>query len=214
MIRIMVSVVLALTSLLSASASASAEHSFWQWFQIHQDSLYEFERDQDRIFDTLSAQLHKVDSALTFEFGPKRNGKREFIISADGIRAAFPKVEALYAAAPSLPKWIIVKFRPRRAPFDIRFGDEIVKADDVSVTVHPQGDQVGLTVTIPGYDPAEHDRFAGFVYLFLDQALGEFDVETRVGTIDIQKPSNPAAAALSLRALPAAVDAYFAHQAR
>jgi hypothetical protein len=105
--------------------------------------LFDFERDQDRIFDRLAAEMHKVDHDLTFEFGPKENGKREFIISADGNIRTFPKVETLYAAAPVLPHWTIIKFRPRRAPFDITFGNKTVRAAEVSVIVHPHGKKSG-----------------------------------------------------------------------
>ncbi|MFC5461165.1 hypothetical protein [Massilia niabensis] len=174
--------------------------------------LYEFERDQERIFDSLAAQLHKVDKDLTFEFGPKQDGKREFVISAGGIREAFPKVEALHAAAPALPNWTIVKFRPRRAPFDIRVGEKGVNAADVHVVLHAQGEKVGLTVSIPGYKASEHTPYATIGYLFLDQTLGEFDVETRVGAIQFQAPSGSDTMAVSLHELPAAFDAYFARR--
>jgi len=78
---------------------ASPEADFWKWFEANHAELFDFERDQDRIFDRLAAEMHKVDHDLTFEFGPKENGKREFIISADGIVRAFPKVETLYVLA-------------------------------------------------------------------------------------------------------------------
>jgi hypothetical protein len=37
-----------------------------------------------------------------------------------------------------------------------------------------------------GYRESEHDRFAGVGFLMLDQALGEYDVETKVGGIDFK----------------------------
>jgi hypothetical protein len=48
----------------------------------------------------------------------------------------------------------------------------------------------------------------GIAYLLLDQALGEYDVETRVGFIEV-KPSNAAATgAVKLQQLPEAFDAF------
>ncbi len=39
----------------------------------------------------------RVDPGLAFEIGMVgENGKREFILSADGIRSNMPKVESLY----------------------------------------------------------------------------------------------------------------------
>ena len=96
--------------------AARPEAEFWKWFQDHEKELYDFEKDQQRVFGQLNGALAKVDADLTFEFGPKeQDGKREFVISAGGIRSAFPKVEALWLAAPKLERWVVIKFRPRRS---------------------------------------------------------------------------------------------------
>jgi hypothetical protein len=132
--------------------------------------------------------LHSVQSDLTFEFSPVReDGRREFVISAGGIKAAFPSVEALYAAAPKLPKWTIVKFRPRRSPInDLEFGGRKVKSGDVHYVLFKDEDpkKVGIMVFLDGYTEEEKGSVWGQIgYLFLDEALGEYDVETRVGAI-------------------------------
>jgi hypothetical protein len=66
----------------------NAQHRFWKWFIAHEAELFDFEADQERIFDTLARQLAQVHPNLTFEFGPKTD-HREFVISAGGIREAF-----------------------------------------------------------------------------------------------------------------------------
>jgi hypothetical protein len=119
-------------------ARATPEENFWRWFQNHQDMLYDFERNQAQVFGELSTELHRVNSDLTFEFGPIENGRRELVISADGIRAAFPAVQALYAAAPSLPRWKLTKFRPRRKPMDVNDQGISVSAASVTVQNGPQ----------------------------------------------------------------------------
>lgn len=98
-----------------------------------------------------------------------------------------------------------------REPFDIQLGGKTVKAATVSFTLHPQGEHVGLTVMIPGYNANEHKTYAAIGYLLLDQALGEFDVETRVGEIRFQAPSGGNSGTKSLRELPVAFDSYFEH---
>lgn len=210
--RILATGLASLISVFSGQATASPETEFWKWFNANETKLFDFERDQEATFDRLAAEMHKVDGDLSFEFGPKEHGKREFVISAGGIVRAFPKVEMLYAAAPVLPRWTIIKFRPRREPFDIQVADKNVRAAEVFAIVRPEGDKVSLTLMIPGYTTAEHTAYATIGYLFLDQALGEFDVETRVGQIDFQAPSNPMPDARPLRELPAIFDTYFAHR--
>jgi hypothetical protein len=156
--------------------------------------------------------MQKVHPSLTFEFGPVQAGKREFIISADGIREAFPKVEGLFAAAPPLPKWTVIKFRPRRDPFDLEYGGISVKANAVSILMQADGARAGLTVLIPGYTEAQRKTYVGIAYLLLDQALGEYDVETRVGFIEVKAPSASARGAVTLQKLPKAFDAFLAHR--
>jgi hypothetical protein len=98
----------------NGSVQNSPEEEFWRWFLANDTRLFDFESDRERVFDELQARLHKVKAGLTFEFGPKENGARDFVISADGIKDVFPSVVLLANAAPSLPRWKIIKFRPRR----------------------------------------------------------------------------------------------------
>ena len=197
-------------------AALSCEHSrttpeeaFWKWFQSNETSLFDFENDRERIFDRLGTEMHKVNPNLTFEFGPKENNRREFVISADGIREAFPAVEALYAAAPSLPRWKFIKFRPRRKPSDISYGGVSVRAATVSVQMKPNGKKADITVFIPGYTQAAYNTYAAITFLFLDEALGEYDVETRVGQVNVQSPLKNPAQTYTLEDLPRAFDALF-----
>jgi hypothetical protein len=81
-----------------------AQEEFWKWFTQHEAELHDFDPGQDtereKIFNKLAAQLQKVDPDLTFEFGPTEPG-REFVISAGGMKRAFPAVASLVNAAPS-----------------------------------------------------------------------------------------------------------------
>lgn len=203
----------ALTSILglfAACAQASPEADFWKWFERNEAALFDFERDQEKVFDQLEAAMHKVHPSLTFELGPKHDGQCEFVISADGDREAFPKVESLFGSAPALPRWKFVKFRSRREPSDLEYKGVSIKARSVSVLLEPDGGKAGLTVIIPGYTKAAHATYAEIAVLLLDQALGEFDVETRVGFVEVQAPSPESAGAHSLRELPKAFDSFFA----
>lgn len=200
---------LLLMCLLARTAAASPESVFWSWFQKNEIEVFNFESNQEVVFDKLAEQMHKVDSRLTFEFGPKESGKREFVISADGIKSAFPSVEKLYAAAPPLKMWKVTKFRPRRDPFDINYKGISVRASTVTVSVSRDGSTAGLTVLIPGYIAARQSTYMAIAYLFLDQALGEYDVETRVGLIDVAAPSAQNRQPVPLAKLPETLDAFF-----
>lgn len=190
---------------LRAKAS-TPEQAFWIWFQNNDAALFDFETDQEKVFDRLAREMHKVNPDLTFEFGPKKNGQREFVISADGIKAAFPAVEALCSAAPPLPHWKVIKFRPRREPADISYKGVDVKASSVKVHMELNGGVADLTAFIPGYSSAEKNSYGVINFLLLDQALGEFDVETYVGGISVESSPHPGEKTYSLAELPAAFD--------
>jgi len=80
------------------------EGRFWNWFQAHDSALFAVKTGSEPICGELSEELHRVHSALTFEFGPVDSGRREFVLSADGIKDAFPAVLALGRTAPALAR--------------------------------------------------------------------------------------------------------------
>lgn len=194
-------------SLLSCTRTrVTREERFWDWFQKNEDALFHFEQDRSRIFSALTQEIHKVNPSLTFEFGPELNNVREFTISADGIKQAFPDVEALHAAAPRLPRWKFIKFRQRRTPSEISFRGITVNPQSVALRVIPNGEVVDIIVFMKGYTQAAQETYTGIAFLLLDQALGEYDVETRVRQIRVDSISNAPAQTSSVQDLPKIVD--------
>ena len=190
----------------------SKEDKFWKWFQANETRIFDFEQDQDRVFDELGSQMRKVHPSLTFEFGPKTESGREFVVSADGNKAAFPAVIALVEKAPQLSRWQIVKFRQRRGPIpDVEFEGTRIKSQDVQFTIEPDGNKAGITLYMVGYDESQHRILGSIGFLYLDFSLGEYDVETKVGFVDLK----PASESTTLQKLPVAelpnkFDAFFA----
>ncbi len=126
--------------------------------------------------------MQKVDPKLAFEFGPKAP-TREFVISAGGIRPLFPTVVSLAGAAPSLNPWKVTAFRPRRAPCVVELRGKRVDPKDVKFTLPVNGKTAGIQLFIPGFQETDTD-LKQIGYLLLDHALGEYDVESRLGLID------------------------------
>ena len=169
----------------------TADLQFWNWFTNHEPELFSFDpADKNRrelLFDAVLGELQKVHPDLCFEFGPP-DAKRIFVISAGGLKAAFPAVVSLARTAPRLERWEIIPFRPRREAHTIEIQGKRVEPRDVSFTLLDNGKNAGIDLFIPGY--REHDMALKQIgYLFLDEALGEFDVEMRLGLIRM-KDSN------------------------
>ena len=172
----------------------SPETRFWRWFQKNDEELFGMKSPQDRIFTALVGQILRVDRNLLFEFGPEIDGRREFVLSAGGFKSSFPAVVALADAAPQLSRWIITRFRPRRAEItEVQFGGTAVVPDAVTVAVLPGIPYVDIIVFLGGDGMDEQTR-GQFGFLFLDQALGEFDVATYVGNVEFKPLSEPSPA--------------------
>jgi hypothetical protein len=186
----------------------SPEARFWKWFTEQESQLFAFETNQERNISELLQELHRINESLTFEIGSETEGIREFIISADGHRDVFPFVIRLADAAPPLPRWRIVKFRPRRTdPCLIGLGDLQFSSDDILATLKPQGTRIGVSLFLGDEDHFD-ERVVGHIgFLLLDYTLGEYDVETLVGTVSFHpKGRSTRLTKLPLRDLPLAFD--------
>jgi hypothetical protein len=167
---------------------------FWRWFRKHDEELFRMRSPQERIFTALVGRILRVDRNLVFELGPEIDGRREFVLSAGGFKSAFPAVIALADAAPYLSRWTITRFRPRRAEItEVQFGGTAILPDAVVVAVLPGIPYVDIIVFLGGDDMEEKTR-GQLGFLFLDQALGEFDVATYVGSVEFKPVSEPSPA--------------------
>jgi signal peptidase I len=167
----------------------SKEPTFWQFFASEEEVLFGFEKDQRRLFARLAQELQKVHPDLTFEFGPVTEGKRQFVISAGGIKKAFTAVESLYGARPELRRFDVIKFRPRRdVVSDINYRGMAIRAKDVYYHLydydkHP--DKVAIRLFLPGYSNSKQAEFGQIGYLMLDEAIGEYFVVMCVDSIQL-----------------------------
>jgi hypothetical protein len=168
----------------------TSQEEFWIWFVAHEPELFEFDpsrvADRERIFDELASEMQKIDPDLVFEFGP-REPIREFVVSAGGVKRAFPAVVSTVAAVPELDRWKVTAFRPRRALDIVEFQAKRIDPREVQFSLLENGKMPGIYLFIPGF--REKDTTLQQIgYLLLDEALGEYDVESRVGLIKLLSP--------------------------
>ena len=197
------------------SVKAAAQEAFWAWFQENTAFLETYAEDTPTVIAAVGKRLDAVSRDLAFEMGQADDGVYEFIVSAEGIRAVFPKVIALTKAAPSIPGWRIIAFRPRKPGalgHVVRYEGAELGGSALWYRNARQEDKLDLGLAIEGVDKEGAHDWLGPVFLLLDAALGEYDVSTRIGVIDFEDcPSDPAAAGLSpLAHLAGEVDRTFA----
>jgi hypothetical protein len=198
---------------------SNPEAAFWQWFADHSEHFRTFDPNTDpeaagRILDQVMEQLSNVCEGLTCELSTRPpSGCQDFIVSADGIKERFAPVRRLVAAAPSLPGWQIIAFRPRQElDYPVVLDGRTIKPADVWFRALPDGQKVDLGVFLPGLTAENRDSLVRIGYILLDMALGEYDVEMKIGGIDWKAlPPDPAKEGLKpYRDLPSVVDSLLA----
>lgn len=160
------------------------EEYFWNWFLKNASQYYRFEKNQNTLFKRLKLELDKIDPNLVFEFSPiLDNGKRELVISADGIKSSFPTVTNLTNQAPEIDKWEIVAFRqPRKLIDQINYEGLTIKFENVFFKYEKSNGKINLELNIKGfYESAE---WTAATFILLDNILGEYHTEMSLDFID------------------------------
>jgi TIR domain len=176
----------------------SPEDQFWKWFESNSKSLKNLKRSQRSLIERLHSELSKVSEGLTFEIGSNSSYGCDFVVSADGMTERFSSVLRLVGAAPSLPGWRIIAFRqPKGTNFTLEFESHKLSPNELWFTASSNAYVLDLTFYAKGLTSRNRDVMHGAILIALDSALGEFDVETKVGRIDLKPaPRNPLKAGL------------------
>lgn len=182
---------------------------FWTWFEKNSQGYYLLEEGNlNSLFNKLSKQLSKINEDLAFEFSADLiEGKREFIISADGILSAFPDVIGLVENAPQLEGFKIIAFRQKSAVDDIstiEYEDISLGPDDVYFTYRKNGDTLDIVLYLRGYD-SDFEEWENAAFILLDTIIGEYDVAAKLGSIDML-PYKESPNLKSILELPSLID--------
>ncbi len=176
-------------------AKENKEEIFWKWFEKNEMKIFQFENDQETILDSISEHLNLYHESLVFEISQETNGKREIIISADGIEELFPSVESLVKETPSLNRWSVIAFRPRMenySDFGLTYSGKEFDPKKLWIYYRVENGFFDLIIYFPDYIEDQRDTYVNAAYVLLDMALGEYDVVKSIRYIDFQKsPVNP-----------------------
>lgn len=179
----------------------SAEE-FWNWFKKNEEkyvALYE-ENDETRDFlaDLFLEKLQEFSQGLYFKIGGFPGERQQLIITAEGNRDYFDKVEELVSAAPPLRNWEIIPFKPAlEGDFIVEYEGIEIDSSEMWFLPLQNNDNpklFGLILGIPHYDPEERDRYLGAVYQLLDTLIGERTTTEDIHFMDLDiLPDDPEA---------------------
>ena len=187
-----------------------SEDEFWDWFRDNELLYYELEDSKDPLLNELHEKLTQYYDGLTYQFSIKSpEGKKEFVVSADGNIEAFPAVTALVDAAPEFERWKIIAFRPRvTEEFELSMGEKVFTFDDFYFLHAMDVATIALQLHIRNFEDTQEYQQAAFIVL--DNVLGEYDMETKVGHIEFLRLDESKIDELySIRDLPMVVDDLF-----
>lgn len=191
----------------------SKQQIFWKWFIKNSDAYYNLNKDQNTLFGELKNELDKIDPSIVFEFSPiLSNKKREFIISADGVKSIFPIVEDLVSKAPKLDKWIFIAFRQPKSGIDqINYGTLHIRYDDVFFRYAKDCGKIALELHLKNY--TENMEWTNAIFILLDNLIGEYNTEMKLSKIDkiaLDEQSINTKKLIPIRELPNIIDEYLA----
>jgi len=164
----------------------TAIRDFWRQFLRNEKALFAAGGPDAE----LGILIERVHPDLEIDIGPEASGKRDVVISAGGIREAFPAVEALAGGAPPLPRWNVIRYRQRH-PLGARvmFQGLTLAPENIRFEITRGEPGPGIVLWMPGYSRTEHSRYLALALLALDALLGEYDVEMKLGSIVIDSPT-------------------------
>ena len=185
---------------------------FWAWFSNHSAEYQRLEENQDQLINQLSKQLGRVDPVVGFLIGPVQDGRREFILSCDGVRRNMPRVQAIEAVAPEIPGWQIIAFKP---PHDIEtaeYGGKTLNLKDIYFTYRVEEDLLDIVLFVDGYIPQQRSQYMAIGFIFLDSLLGELGVMNKLGKIELAELASADRSALTpLKGLTGVIKKNLAH---
>lgn len=181
-------------------AQASQSSEFWSWFQENEANFPQTSNFDKEYGSVLSEQLASVEAGLVYEITVPVDGKKEFIISADGIKALIPTVQNLVDTAPTLNDWDIIAFRPRMddySGFTLNYGERNFNPTEIWCWSRVEDGNFDLVIYHKNYEEAIRPLLVNGTYILLDMALGEFDVMTGIRYIDHRElPDDPESSGL------------------
>lgn len=171
--------------------------AFWREVSSTIDGLLD-ETDMHHVQELMSQyedQLKTIDSNLTFHFERNEmNEQIEMVFGCDGYPQSIASVLTLVQAAPSLHGIQVVAFNPRheQTPELIRVADLSFNLDDIFYQIRLESQELHLSVYIDNFTQERENPTVEAAMIFLDAILGEFDMMTRVTTLNFYpKPSSP-----------------------
>jgi hypothetical protein len=180
---------------LSVPTNSSGDvETFWEWYIKNETILLDYidfilENDGNGFenLNSLSTALSQYQDGLVYEFGRLPDGRVDFVISADGIFDLFASVTKLIDAAPHSNLFKFTAFRQRMEQRGlVIYGKSFDVSDFFYECVYPEDRNQRIDIYVFVENPGvSDDELKQIGYLMLDATIGEYDMETLIGGVEI-----------------------------
>jgi len=166
---------------------------FWTWYAEVAPRFYQTIDDGKcpSLAAEVSAKVDEIIPGFAWVFGPGENGQgHSFTLSGEGNLHRQLLTQFWLAQAPSLPGWT---FYAARQPCSVR-GQRLEvggrKFDPIEFWITPfvnsEEEKLDITVWHPLFDKMQEKERWSVLFLFLDEALGEYGTQQWIGEIKLE----------------------------
>ena len=169
----------------------SPVQSFWQLVSHHQAELRSLVHERaalsDEFLEDLQDALQSIDTCLTVFCTPAENAQQvNMVFGCDGYQDGIELVLQIVASAPELKDIHAIAFSPRAKtiPDGIDLNGLLVNLEDVYYSLRQSKQGLHLDIYLEDMTIHEDDLRVEAVLMFLEAIVGEYDLMTRVASID------------------------------
>ncbi|WAC19963.1 hypothetical protein OVA24_01045 [Luteolibacter sp. SL250] len=161
---------------------------FWNWFQ---QVAPEFRQaiDDGRcgdLTDVTSQKVHELFPGFAWVYGPGEHGGHSFTLSGEGVESRQLLALHWLSLAPRIEGWTFHASRQPGNPegyFEIGGTKFEAKGMWVTPVIDEEDERIDLTIWHPEWPRIEERQRWTVVFLFLDEALGEYGTKWWIGQI-------------------------------
>jgi hypothetical protein len=168
----------------------AAPEAFWTWWASARDGITAAIEDGSvpSHADEISAHVRRLDPHLAWELAPGRIARHALVVTPEGNPEIRPKALAWLAAAPPAdPVWEYHAARQAGLLHTLAIGGASVDLEDVRAIAGWDATRERLDVRLwhPAFTAVPEAVGRQIAFLFLDNLLGEDDVERWIGSIEL-----------------------------
>jgi hypothetical protein len=162
---------------------------FWRWFSAHKQELDLMVDSDSALWAETLTRLKAIDTRFWFELSRPDGTPREFILTVEGAKNAFPIAEATIAEAPVYPDWRFIALKPAMG-FDFVTRYEEIDLDPKGMWFLPlesrsRPNDLALRVGVSNLTPEVLRQVSNGVLVILDTALGERSAALDISHVEV-----------------------------